>query len=341
MHPLDVVLSVVFCVLFLAAIGLSFRSGSRVTVGTLVGGGLVVVAVVVLPLESLEWSPDGGIRVQTRGPRMRNVEISVHSVAEGIDTEQLHVFLVPVQHKAVTQTRSGDTFFSFENVPEGAYNVLLADRAGHFLLEPRTVAGDPTLDSIDRFPRGINVSGEVRELTGRPLANVAVGLGDNVAWTRADGSSGIEGAQSGERQLRILGRAQSLEPIELGSEDVDAGVLYWPDPVRDAQFCEEIQVTEDSEGEKRWVLVDPSQTFSPDVERVYFYTRVVGATAPTQIIHRWIHDDTPVDVPLDIESNDYRTNSSRQIDRKQGEWKVQVLSKSGDILATRAFWVGE
>ena len=82
MNPLDIVLTLAFAAMFLAAIVLGFREGSRATIGILVGGGLAIVMVVVLPLESLEWGPDG-LTVKTRGPRTRDISIAVEALARG------------------------------------------------------------------------------------------------------------------------------------------------------------------------------------------------------------------------------------------------------------------
>ena len=67
-----------------------------------------------------------------------------------------------------------------------------------------------------------------------------------------------------------------------------------------------------------------SYTFEPDVGQVICFTRIVGATVPTQIIHAWYYEgETMAKVPLDVDSTDWRTYSSKNI---LPSWKGRYFS---------------
>ena len=251
------------------------------------------------------------------------------------------MFLVPLNHKGEPKAEDGKTRFTFNEVPEGNYQVLVADAltGGHFLLEPRTVTNSSELRSIDRFPPGAAISGTVKGITGIPRPDVAMGLQDRLAWTTEDGSFEIAGVKLGEHQLQVLGPVQLRKSVRLDQSDQNAGVVYWPDPVREAQFYRRVEVAKNPTGRTEWVLEGPSDRFGADIDRVYFYTRIVGTSKSTRIVHRWVYGDSHTDVPLDIKSSNYRTRSSRRVAGKTGEWTVQVLAASGDILMTKSFSV--
>lgn len=62
---------------------------------------------------------------------------------------------------------------------------------------------------------------------------------------------------------------------------------------------------------------------------------------PTVVEHRWRYGNVVVDVPLQIESRDCRTRSSRQIGGRVGQWAVEVLSPDNEPgLPFQSFEVG-
>ena len=297
----------------------------------------------MLGTKSLKQLGPDGFTLKTRGPRTRDVSIAVEDLAGGSRQENLEVFLVPLNHKGEPKAEGSKARFTFNEVPEGNYQVLVTDAVagGHFLLEPRTVADSSELRSIGRFPPGAAISGTVKGISGMPQPHVAMSLRDRLAWTTEDGSFEIAGVKLGEHQLQVLGPVQLHKSIRLEQSGQDAGVVYWPDPVREAQFCRRVEITKNPTGRTEWVLEGPSDRFGADINQVYFYTRIVGARKSTHIVHRWINGDNHTDVPLDIKSSDYRTKSSRRVAGRTGEWTVQVLAASGDILMTKSFSVRE
>ena len=88
-------------------------------------------------------------------------------------------------------------------------------------------------------------------------------------------------------------------------------------------------------------LVGPSDTFSPDVERIFCMTRIQGLTPPTTITHAWYHEgQSKARVELNVGSPDWRTWSSKRIlPAWTGVWEVKVLDETGKVLATFGFVV--
>lgn len=100
----------------------------------------------------------------------------------------------------------------------------------------------------------------------------------------------------------------------------------------------EIRICRDVDRETRTPLL-PGDGFAPDVERLYCFTRLVGAADTTQVTHLWLHDGhARGKVPLAVRSPDWRTWSSKTIlPRWTGEWEVRVLDRDGLVLGATAF----
>ncbi len=86
--------------------------------------------------------------------------------------------------------------------------------------------------------------------------------------------------------------------------------------------------------------VGVSETFGPDVGRLYCFTDVRGAEGLT-LTHVWIHEGTTrARVPLSIRGPRWRCWSSKQIlPSWTGAWEVKVLDEEGRVLASSAFRV--
>ncbi len=87
--------------------------------------------------------------------------------------------------------------------------------------------------------------------------------------------------------------------------------------------------------------VGVARVFPPDVGEVYFFTHVLGAETPTEILHVWIYDGREVAiVPLAVESPSWRTWSSKRIlPEWRGDWTVEVRDLDGTVLYTGTFRV--
>ena len=87
--------------------------------------------------------------------------------------------------------------------------------------------------------------------------------------------------------------------------------------------------------------VAPADTFVASVDRVFCFTRILGAEQPTTVAHVWYYGDQEMTrVDLSVNSVSWRTWSSKQIAPDQvGEWRVDVLSFAGEVLVQKRFVV--
>jgi hypothetical protein len=83
--------------------------------------------------------------------------------------------------------------------------------------------------------------------------------------------------------------------------------------------------------------------FSPDVGKIYVYTRIVGMSGTGAVTHRWIFGgETVAEVTLEVKGSPWRTWSSKNIVPHQtGAWKVEVVGEDGTVLKTLEFTVGQ
>ncbi len=87
--------------------------------------------------------------------------------------------------------------------------------------------------------------------------------------------------------------------------------------------------------------VEPGDVFPQSVERVYCFTKVVGATAGENITHNWYFGGNQMaSVSLAVQSYAWRTYSSKRIlPEWTGEWTVDVVAQDGTVLKKIIFLV--
>ena len=80
--------------------------------------------------------------------------------------------------------------------------------------------------------------------------------------------------------------------------------------------------------------VEPGDVFPGDVKKLFCFTRVVGAKEDTEVIHEWYYEGRVLSrVFLSVKSVSWRTYSSKTVlPGYVGEWKVEVMSKDGELL---------
>jgi antitoxin component YwqK of YwqJK toxin-antitoxin module len=84
--------------------------------------------------------------------------------------------------------------------------------------------------------------------------------------------------------------------------------------------------------------VGVSDTFyNPD--KLYCFTEVKTNKYPTKIVHIWLYNDNIIaEVPLEVNSYNWRTFSSKTIYRNwKGDWKVEVYSEEGKLIDSISF----
>ena len=87
--------------------------------------------------------------------------------------------------------------------------------------------------------------------------------------------------------------------------------------------------------------VDIGSQFPSSVSRLYCFTKIVGASQPTEVVHVWRYGDVErARISLMVKSSDWRTYSSKAIQAHEtGAWRVDVLDTAGNLLETINFEV--
>jgi len=84
-----------------------------------------------------------------------------------------------------------------------------------------------------------------------------------------------------------------------------------------------------------------ASVFSDSVGQLYCFTKVVGATTDTTIIHHWyLNGKLKASVTLPVRSASWRTWSSKKITPGEtGDWMVEVVTEDGNALESILFLV--
>lgn len=85
-------------------------------------------------------------------------------------------------------------------------------------------------------------------------------------------------------------------------------------------------------------VVGEAASFPADTDKVVAWTRVTGASQPTQVFHVWKKDGKEESkVTLNVQSASYRTYSRKSV--TPGRWTVEVQDNNGKVLASKDFTV--
>lgn len=87
--------------------------------------------------------------------------------------------------------------------------------------------------------------------------------------------------------------------------------------------------------------VDTDSVFASTVERLYCFTKITNATAPTSVSHIWYYNDKEMaKVELNVKDTAWRTWSSKRIVVSWvGKWRVDVVTADGTVLKSKPFSV--
>ena len=87
--------------------------------------------------------------------------------------------------------------------------------------------------------------------------------------------------------------------------------------------------------------VGSANVLPKESEKLYCFTRVVGAVGHTHIVHNWYHEGTLTSsVTLPVRSPNWRTWSAKVKEEPwAGEWMVEMLSEDGAPLESIIFFV--
>jgi hypothetical protein len=87
--------------------------------------------------------------------------------------------------------------------------------------------------------------------------------------------------------------------------------------------------------------VDAGSSFATSADKIFCFTKIVGANHPTEITHVWYFDGNEKDrVTLSVGGNPWRTYSSKRLRPNDvGPWHVDVLDANGNMLDRVVFTV--
>jgi hypothetical protein len=85
--------------------------------------------------------------------------------------------------------------------------------------------------------------------------------------------------------------------------------------------------------------VDAGNSFASTLDKIFCFTKIVGARHPTKIIHIWYFDGIERDrITLSVDGSPWRTFSSKRLRPSDvGPWHVDVLDAGGNMLDRAAF----
>ena len=93
------------------------------------------------------------------------------------------------------------------------------------------------------------------------------------------------------------------------------------------------------EGVEDREAVNVGTRFASSTQRLFCFTKIVGAESPTEVVHVWRYGDIErARVSLAVDTGNWRTYSSKAIQAHEiGAWRVDVLDTSGNLLETINF----
>jgi hypothetical protein len=120
------------------------------------------------------------------------------------------------------------------------------------------------------------------------------------------------------------------EPAEEPMEDTTAAIAEEPELVlEDVAICSAIEDRQPS---------GVGTVFSNDLEKIYCFTKIVGAADTTSVNHVWYMGDQQVaSVNLPIKSASWRTWSSKMIGNSLGKGHVEIVDEDGTMLGKADF----
>jgi hypothetical protein len=85
--------------------------------------------------------------------------------------------------------------------------------------------------------------------------------------------------------------------------------------------------------------IGEADSFSNEIGRLWCFTRVQHAEAPTQIFHRWyVGDEMVEEIAINVRGESWRCWSTKSIlPSWTGECRVEILTEEGDVISTKTF----
>jgi hypothetical protein len=77
-----------------------------------------------------------------------------------------------------------------------------------------------------------------------------------------------------------------------------------------------------------------------NVERLYLFTEIIGAGENEVVQHVWYYKDEPLlEVDLTVNGPRWRTWSHKNIKGMKGQWRAEVVNRSGEVLRAVSFTI--
>lgn len=82
-------------------------------------------------------------------------------------------------------------------------------------------------------------------------------------------------------------------------------------------------------------------SFASNIGNIFCFTQIEGAPDTSKIFHVWYYkDEEKARISLDVQSNNWRTWSSKTIQKNwTGNWRVIVEDSKGNVLASKTFTI--
>jgi hypothetical protein len=228
-------------------------------------------------------------------------------------------------------------------IPPGTYQVVILDTLSkrHFMIETLAVSQDSVRWPSTPFPNACRVTGLIKDVSDLPRKGLIVKIGDNnFGFTNEQGEFHVEDIPAGKHALQIItpDEESTSKEIEVNSLELSLGKIIFPQP--EIVFCKKITKSPRNNVETA-VPEDTASAFSSNVNRVYCFTRIVGAKTRISIQHKWYWDDKLVQsIPLAVESNNWGTQSLKTIDPSlTGNWRVEVAREDNFVLSSKSFTI--
>ena len=147
---------------------------------------------------------------------------------------------------------------------------------------------------------------------------------------KKDAATLKENTTTPKENATILKEDMTAPKEDVSTLEEDAGTLS----VEDGTICKDVV---------DHTAVEPGTSFPASVEKLYCYTKIVGAIDPTEVTHVWFYGDTEcARVTLAVNSPLWRTYSSKIIQPYEiGAWNVVVLDQSENVLESFSFTIVE
>ena len=149
------------------------------------------------------------------------------------------------------------------------------------------------------------------------------------------------GAEKGAEKAAPESREKPAAKAEAKMTDAERSEAKKVAREKSSQSAEEMSLSKIAicEDVQERTPVGEAEAFSSEIGKLWCFTRVHHAEAPTQIFHRWYVGDKLVDeIPITVKGQHWRCWSTKTIlPSWTGQCRVEILSEEGDVLATKEF----